>query len=156
MFTYVHGINAKVEENRRYITDSVRVSIVEDAGTHTVLVEPVVVDGEETITVPPVHPKTEAESKVVPTYAVPTELPVLVRKDALEIEHETAGDNVNNWEEVIIPVSPILSEDFTDEALAIKFYHEVILQLSEGDQLRHLPSARAMQSAYDRDNSRSH
>lgn len=156
MFTYVHDVNAKVEEQRRYLTDSVMVSIVEDGAEHVVKVENVVVDGEEQVTIPPVHPKTEAVTKMVPTYAVPTELPVLVRKDALEIDSEPAGDNVRNWEEITVPVSPILEERFTDEELAIKFYHEVILQLSEGDQLRHLPSARVMQSAYDRDNSRSH
>ncbi|AYP68629.1 hypothetical protein EalM132_00117 [Exiguobacterium phage vB_EalM-132] len=156
MFTYVHDINAKVEEQRRYLTDSVKVSIVEENDLHVVKVEPVIVDGEETVTIPPVHPKTEAVTKVVPTYKVPEELDVLVRKSVEEIVQDSAHTNHNNWETLTIEVSPILHEEFEDEELAIKFYHEVILQLSEGDQLRHLPSARPMQSAYDKDNSRSH
>ena len=147
-FRYFHDVNAKVEEGRRYLTDNLKLALDTNTGVHRVTLYPVVADGEQTITTTPVHPKTVGETKVVPTFIVPTTLKILVRADVNTIEHETAGENQRNWVEATVPVSPIVDESFTNEAEAIAYYAEVEHQLSQGDVVRNYNRANVVRDGY--------
>lgn len=173
MFQYIHNVNAKVEQGRRYLTDVVKLSletvdIMEDPdgeGTepavkvgeeYRVKVEPAVADGVETITTVPVHPKTEGVEKEVPTYAVPTTLKVLVRAEPQDIAHETAGENQRNWVEQTVTVHPIVDVTFPESKYteALAFYEEMAHQLSQGDDIRNLHRSGVVGSQYENNNSR--
>lgn len=139
MFKYIHDVNAKVEQSPRYLTDVVKLEMKPVDDKFVVTVHPAVATGVENTMSIPVHPKTESLEIQVPTYSVPEKLTALVRKDVSEIKQDTSNGNHSNWEEVEIEVSPIIHEEFEDEADSIKFYHSIALQLAEGDILRHLP-----------------
>lgn len=133
---YVHNVNANVEENLRYLTDVIKVSVEEVAGKFRVTAFPVVPNGVETITQFPVHPATEAVTKQVATYEVPEELPVLVKGF-----DPTGGDyDSHTWEEILIPVSAIVDETFADIKPALKYYEEIVHQLYQGDIIKGVPT----------------
>lgn len=139
MFKYIHDINAKVEDGRRYLTDVVKLEMKPKDDKFLVTAEPAVQIGEESIMTVPVHPKTVSEPKIVPTYGTPTKLKVLVRKGTDEIVQDMSNGNHSNWEEKEVDVSPIVYEIFDTEEMAAEFYDKVADQISEGDELRHLP-----------------
>jgi hypothetical protein len=167
MFQYIHNVNAKVEQGRRYLTDVVKLALeTEDildvdgitviGEQHRVTVHPAVANGVETITTVPVHPKTVGETKEVPTYAVPSTLKVLVRADVEDIAHETAGENQRNWVEATVDVHPIVDSVFADHVKALAFYEELAHQLAQGDDIRNYQGQDALRDQYSNANSRYH
>ncbi|QPX71699.1 hypothetical protein [Bacillus phage SP8] len=149
LFKYIHDVNAKVEEGRRYLSDVVRVALdkeeTKDPDTQEVLstayrvtAYPVVQVGEEEVPYIPVHPKTaEPGQKVtVPVYDVPEELPILVRGR----NPEATGDYDDHiWVTEMVKVSPIVDEVFGEDDFekARLYYEDVAAQLAEGDDIRH-------------------
>lgn len=174
LLQYVHDVNAKVEQGRRYLSDVVQVKLekvtipaVKDGETvvkpaydvHRVTAYPAIQTGEQSITTVPVHPKTEGVTKTVPTYGVPETLKVLVRLAPNEIKQDTAGAYANNWTEQVVEVHPIVLNDFPEAEFekAQDFYEEVIHQLFQGDDIRNYGlSGQTLRNRYADDNSRSH
>lgn len=132
LLKYVHNVNANVEEHRKYLTDVVEVKLEDVAGKYRVTAFPVVPNGMQTVTVQPVHPKTEVTTKQVPTYAVPAKLKTIVRNF-----DPTKGDyDSHNWEEQEVNVSAIVDETLDTAEQAIAFYNELEHQLSQGDVIK--------------------
>ncbi|WIT25872.1 hypothetical protein [Bacillus phage SPO1L1] len=149
LFRYIHDVNAKVEENKRYLSDVVRVALdkeeTKDPTTQEVLSSlyrvtayPVVQVGEEEVPYIPVHPKTAepGQTVTVPTYDVPEKLPVLVRGR----NPEATGDyDTHIWVKEEVEVRPLVDEIFGEEEFekARMYYEDVAAQLAEGDDIRH-------------------
>lgn len=150
MFKYIHIANANVEENERYLSDVVRVTMEEDQadGKFRVVAFPVVQDGVETVQVPPVYPETETKTVERPTYAVPTTLTKLVRAQGEEFEYG------HGWTEVEVTVSAIADEKFDTFEEAEKYYVDLEHQLSQGDKIRHVRRNMQLRDSYDTNNSR--
>lgn len=132
LLKYVHNVNANVEQHRRYLSDVVEVKLQDVVDKYRVTAYPVVPNGMETVTVPPVHPKTEAVTKQVPTYVVPATLKTLVRTF-----DPTKGDyDSHNWAPQEVTVTAIVDETLDTVEAAIAFYNELEHQLSQGDVIK--------------------
>ena len=158
LMTYVHDVNANVEEKRKYLSDVVQVSLeevkkLEEVVGYLVKAMPAVISEYEEVQITPVHPKTETITKSMPKYTVPTKLTVQVRVPVADRKQETANEQVMNWTTEEVVVEPIVIAEFTDEAPAQAYYQAVIAHLHEGTDVRTVPVG-VVRDSYEADNSR--
>jgi hypothetical protein len=158
---YVHDVNAYVEEQDRYLTDVIRVSLDSDGkGGYLVTASPVVANGTTQVPYVPVEGQTQenevnaGKNVTVPTYTVPAQLTKLV-----QVENPTPTGDYDKfiWQEQSVPVHPLVSQDFagTDLQTATDYYVYILRQLEEGDVIRNYSEyVTGIRDEYSSDNSR--
>jgi len=162
---YVHNVNAKVEEGKRYLSDDVKIAldkidVPEDTENgiaaysyYHVTAYPVVQVGTQTQQSVPVHPETVSKTITVPVYDVPATLKYIQR---VKNPNATGDYDAFLLQEVEVAVEPIADEKFDADQLpqALEYYDMLYQQLHEGDDIRHYNRAGDIRKPYDTDNSR--
>lgn len=159
--TYVHDVNANVENKEKYLTDVVQVTMdkittEEPPGTvigYRVIAMPAVITDYTDVQVTPVHPKTETVTKRVPVYGVAENVTVQVRVPVADRKQETASGQVMNWTTKEVKANPIVLEDFETEASAMAYYQAVVAHLHEQTDIRTIPVGK-IRDSYESLNSR--